>query len=127
MQLISHDTIYTNVALTPDLDVWWEGKDGPAPKECLDWRGNKWTPESKEKAAHPNSRFTAPMANNPMLAPEANDPHGVPISAIIFGGRRSDTIPLVFQSFNWVHGCILGDHGFGDDGGCRGGGGAGPA
>ncbi len=108
MQLISHDTIYTNVALTPDLDVWWEGKDGPAPKECLDWRGNKWTPESKEKAAHPNSRFTAPMANNPMLAPEANDPHGVPISAIIFGGRRSDTIPLVFQSFNWVHGVYLG-------------------
>ncbi|HRT09599.1 MAG TPA: phosphoenolpyruvate carboxykinase (GTP) [Candidatus Paceibacterota bacterium] len=108
MQLISHDTIYTNVALTPDLDVWWEGKDGPAPKECLDWRGNKWTPESKEKAAHPNSRFTAPMTNNPMLAPEANDPHGVPISAIIFGGRRSDTIPLVFQSFNWVHGVYLG-------------------
>lgn len=108
MQSISHDTIYTNVALTPDLDVWWEGKDGPPPKECLDWRGNKWTPESKEKAAHPNSRFTAPMANNPMLAPEANDPHGVPISAIIFGGRRSDTIPLVFQSFNWVHGVYLG-------------------
>lgn len=108
MQLISHDTIYTNVALTPDLDVWWEGKDGPPPKECLDWRGNKWTPESKDKAAHPNSRFTAPMTNNPMLAPEANDPHGVPISAIIFGGRRSDTIPLVFQSFNWVHGVYLG-------------------
>ena len=74
VQMISRDTIFTNVALTPDLDVWWEGKDGPPPKECLDWKGNKWTPDSKEKAAHPNSRFTAPMTNNPLLAPEANDP-----------------------------------------------------
>lgn len=105
---ISRDTIYTNVALTPDLDVWWEGKDGPVPKECLDWRGNKWTPESKDKAAHPNSRFTAPMTNNPMVAPETNDPNGVPISAIVFGGRRSDTMPLVFQTFNWVHGVYVG-------------------
>jgi phosphoenolpyruvate carboxykinase (GTP) len=105
---IARDTVYTNVGLTPDGDVWWEGKDGPIPAECTDWRGNKWTPESKEKAAHPNSRFTAPMANNPMLAPEANDPHGVPISAIIFGGRRSDTMPLIFQSFNWVHGVYVG-------------------
>ena len=78
------------------------------PKECLDWQGNKWTPDSKEKAAHPNSRFTAPMANNPVLAPEANDPNGVPISAIIFGGRRGDTMPLVFQAFNWVHGVYIG-------------------
>ncbi len=108
METISHDTIYTNVALTPDLDVWWEGKDGPPPSECLDWKGNKWTPESKEKAAHPNSRFTAPMTNNPMLAPEANDPKGVPISAIIFGGRRSDTMPLIYQAFNWVHGVYIG-------------------
>jgi phosphoenolpyruvate carboxykinase (GTP) len=105
---VSKDTIYTNVALTPDGDVWWEGKDGEVPKECLDWKGNKWTPESKEKAAHPNSRFTAPMTNNPMLAPEANDPNGVPISAIIFGGRRSDTMPLIFQAFNWVHGVYTG-------------------
>ncbi|MDB6121363.1 MAG: pckG [Pedosphaera sp.] len=108
MKSIQRDTIYTNVALTPDLDVWWEGKDGPPPKECLDWKGNKWTPESKEKAAHPNSRFAAPMINNPMLAPEANDPKGVPISAIIFGGRRADTIPLVFQAFNWIHGVYVG-------------------
>lgn len=108
MKSIQKDTIYTNVALTPDLDVWWEGKDGPPPKECLDWRGNKWTPESKEKAAHPNSRFAAPMINNPMLAPEANDPSGVPISAIIFGGRRADTMPLVFQAFNWIHGVYVG-------------------
>jgi phosphoenolpyruvate carboxykinase (GTP) len=108
MEMISHDTIYTNVAVTPDLDVWWEGKDGSPPRECLDWKGNKWTPDSKEKAAHPNSRFTSPMVNNPVLAPEANDPQGVPISAIIFGGRRGDTIPLIFQAFNWVHGVYLG-------------------
>jgi phosphoenolpyruvate carboxykinase (GTP) len=108
MKMISHDTIYTNVALTPDGDVWWEGKDGPPPKECLDWRGQKWTPDSKEKAAHPNSRFAAPMQNNPMLAPEADDPKGVPISAIIFGGRRADTMPLVYQAFNWIHGVYIG-------------------
>ena len=108
VQMISRDTIFTNVALTPDLDVWWEGKDGPVPKECLDWRGNKWTPDSKEKAAHPNSRFAAPMANNPLLAPEVNDPNGVPIRAIIFGGRRSDTTPLIYQAFNWVHGVYIG-------------------
>src|SRR5437660_2425697 len=108
MNSIQRDTIYTNVALTPDLDCWWEGKDGPPPAECLDWRGNKWTPASTEKAAHPNSRFAAPMANNPMLAPEANDPRGVPISAIIFGGRRADTMPLVYQAFNWIHGVYIG-------------------
>ncbi len=108
MEIIRRDTIYTNVALTPDLDVWWEGKDGPPPKECLDWRGNKWTPDSKEKAAHPNSRFASPMVNNPMLASEAHDPNGVPISAIIFGGRRADTMPLVYQAFNWIHGVYVG-------------------
>ena len=108
MESMKRDTIYTNVGLTPDLDVWWEGKDGPPPKECLDWKGNKWTPESKEKVAHPNSRFASPMANNPMLAPEANDPKGVPISAIIFGGRRADTMPLVYQAFDWVHGVYIG-------------------
>ncbi len=108
MESMKRDTIYTNVGLTPDLDVWWEGKDGAPPRECLDWKGNKWTPDSKEKAAHPNSRFTAPMTNNPMLSPEANNPKGVPISAIIFGGRRADTMPLVYQAFNWIHGVYIG-------------------
>ena len=108
VRTIARDTIYTNVALLPDGDVWWEGKDGPPPAECLDWRGKKWTPESPEKAAHPNSRFAAPMRNNPMLAPEVDDPRGVPISAIIFGGRRAGTMPLVFQAFNWIHGVFVG-------------------
>ena len=108
MKMISRDTIFTNVGLTADGDIWWEGKDGEPPAECLDWRGEKWTPASKEKCAHPNSRFTTPMRNNPALAPEADDPNGVPISAIIFGGRRATTLPLVFQAFNWVHGVYVG-------------------
>jgi len=108
VKTISRDTVYTNVALLPDGDVWWEGKDGPVPKECLDWKGNKWTPESKEKAAHPNSRFAAPMVNNPVLDQQADDPKGVPISALIFGGRRASTMPLVFETFDWIHGVYAG-------------------
>ena len=108
MRATQRDTIFTNVAMTPDGDVWWEGHDDPPPEECIDWKGNKWTPESTEKAAHPNSRFCAPMANNPCLSPDVDDPNGVPISAIIFGGRRSTTMPLVYQAFNWIHGVYIG-------------------
>jgi phosphoenolpyruvate carboxykinase (GTP) len=108
MKMISRDTIFTNVALTPDGDVWWEGKDGEPPGELIDWRGKPWKKGSAEKAAHPNSRFTAPMTNNPVLSKHVNDPEGVPISAIIFGGRRTSTVPLVLQAFNWSHGVFLG-------------------
>jgi phosphoenolpyruvate carboxykinase (GTP) len=108
MRTMARDTIFTNVALTEDGGVWWEGKDGPVPARCIDWQGNAWTPESGTPAAHPNSRFTSPMANNPVLAPEADDPRGVPISAMIFGGRRRDTVPLVCQSFDWTQGVFLG-------------------
>jgi phosphoenolpyruvate carboxykinase (GTP) len=108
MATISRDTIFTNVALKPDGTVWWEGHDDPPPAECLDWRGQPWTPASPERAAHANSRFTAPMANNPALAAEVHGAQGVPIDAIIFGGRRASTVPLVFQAFNWSHGVFLG-------------------
>jgi phosphoenolpyruvate carboxykinase (GTP) len=108
MRCMAHDTIYTNVALLPDGDVWWEGKTEQPPAECIDWTGQKWTPDCGRKAAHPNSRFTAPTKNNPALDPAADDPNGVVVGAIIFGGRRSRTIPLVYQAFNWLHGVYLG-------------------
>lgn len=108
MRSMERDTIFTNVGLTPDGDVWWEGKDNLPPKDLIDWKGDRWDPSSGEKAAHPNSRFTAPMCNNPALAEEAEWPQGVPVSAIIFGGRRATTMPLVFQAFNWIHGVYIG-------------------
>ncbi len=108
MQIASRDTIFTNIALLPDGDVWWEGKTEQPPASAIDWRGQPWTPASKEKAAHPNSRFCSPMTNNPALDSAANDPQGVPVRAIIFGGRRATTAPLVFQAFNWIHGVYCG-------------------
>jgi phosphoenolpyruvate carboxykinase (GTP) len=108
MKSIERDTIFTNVARTADGDAWWEGKDNEPLAEMIDWKGQPWKKGSTEKAAHPNSRFTAPMKNNPALSPFADDPKGVPISAMIFGGRRSTTVPLVLQSFNWLHGVYLG-------------------
>ncbi|HEX7624838.1 MAG TPA: phosphoenolpyruvate carboxykinase (GTP) [Anaeromyxobacteraceae bacterium] len=108
MDTIKKDTLYTNVARTKDGDVWWEGMDGETPAELIDWKGQPWKKGSSEKAAHPNSRFTSPVQNNPALSPSYDDPKGVPISAIIFGGRRSTTVPLVLQSFGWKHGVYLG-------------------
>jgi phosphoenolpyruvate carboxykinase (GTP) len=106
MDAIARDTIFTNVALTKDGDIWWEGKENDPPEGLLDWSGNPW--EKGKPAAHPNSRFCAPMANNPALDSEVDNPAGVPISGIIFGGRRATTMPLVFQAFNWIHGVYVG-------------------
>ena len=108
MDTIRKNTLYTNVARTLDGGVWWEGMDGETPAELIDWKGHSWHKGSSERAAHPNSRFTAPMQNNPVLSPLADDPRGVPLSAIVFGGRRSSTVPLVLQAFNWTHGVYLG-------------------
>jgi phosphoenolpyruvate carboxykinase (GTP) len=105
--MIQRNTIYTNVALRPDGTPWWEGHDDPAPAEALDWQGRPWTPQSKEKAAHPNSRFTVPAAQCASISSEFENPNGVPIDAMLFGARRQRRIPLVYEARDWQHGTFL--------------------
>src|SRR5439155_22609019 len=107
LAMLRANSIFTNVALRPDGTVWWEGLEDP-PAECLDWKGRRWTPASKEPAAHPNSRFTVPFRQCTSFSSEWANPKGVPISAILFGARRAKVVPLVYESLSWQHGVFLG-------------------
>jgi phosphoenolpyruvate carboxykinase (GTP) len=108
METAKRNTIFTNVLLKNDLTVWWEGMDGPAPDEGMDWKGDHWTRDSTEPGANPNSRFTAPAGQCPSISPHWEDPEGVPISAFLFGGRRASLAPLVYESLDWRHGVFVG-------------------